>query len=657
MTTTLSLTTQVARPSGTAWALSEVPDEATLLELDAAARERLLAGLALAWLDAADDDAARAPLTATVGRVLSLTTRVTFEATLAAGVFHRSLGAIVEAAGLEVVLTQAARFGWNVNDLLARSDTVPRRGLTERECGRLTELFGPALDPRTVRFHFTGGVATMGSSAITLGNTITLDPGDSRLTLAPGTTLPVDPTDDGWDSFNSVVLAHEPTHVWSYQHRGSRYAVDSVAAQVAGMVAGSSRNAAYAYQPTAKHVLDFGEEQRAMLMQDYATARAARRNGKDRVYSLGLGSTSPDAVLAALEPYVRQLRALGPGQPQPPGVPEPVLCVCGTDRFAQDGAAGLLGEKADEFIAGVGRYAKERLLTGVSRRDPGALAVGLVGVGGAVAASLLGREQGGTGGGSAILDQAGLPHGVSGQRDGLSGSATLKWDAPVRAGTLGASNTRLELRGGLETPVGPGTLTTDAEATLDFEGRLARAELGASYVSPDVDAHLHGQVTSPGPGRLRAQGDAGLSVGGVTTAVSGGATLKGGQVQAFDAHARIDAPTAFGAVDVEASRGHPGLSLTQATLALGVTPEPSLALSGQATVVPKGLDALSLTVSGRQGEGQVALTGYGRDLTTAPTVGVQVAAGTEQVSVTASAETTPSTGATQGMVGVAVKLP
>ena len=63
----------------------------------------------------------------------------------------------------------------------------------------------------------------------------------------------------------------------------------------------------------------------------------------------------------------------------------------------------------------------------------------------AVAASVVAREQsdnGAASGGSAILDQAGIPRGVAIGRDGVELSAKAAWDAPVAG--VGVADPRIE---------------------------------------------------------------------------------------------------------------------------------------------------------------------------------------------------------------------
>jgi hypothetical protein len=441
------------KPLGKPLFLRDVPDDLTLRAAAAPQRETLLVGLALSYLDARTDG-----LLAALRRVASEANALALTQVLEVMARRGSLGFVVEALELEWLLALGKSRGVAVSDVLATSDTVSRRGLTTSESRRIVENFAHTLDPDTVRFCFTTGVQTMGAGAMAVGNTIHIDPTDPRWQVKRGTTLPEDPEDDAWDSFNGVLLAHEPSHVWSYQHQGSQYAVNSLVAQVDALKTGD-RGGAYLYQPDRAHFLEYGEEQRAMIVQDYVTAFRGRAKGETTSLTLYGGTKPTDDVLKTLSKYVEQMRAMGPGVPQPVDrQPEWILCACITRGVVQDGLAGALGAQGSVLIASVGRASTQAVTQGLARHDAGQVALSVAGATAAVAASLLPREQssyGGASGGSAILDQAGIPRGVVLEKDGVSVSAKAKWDAPVRLGEVqdprdrsGARRRRCERGGG-----------------------------------------------------------------------------------------------------------------------------------------------------------------------------------------------------------------
>ena len=262
---------QPPSPPGKPLRASDVPDDLLLRSASAPQRERLLTGLSLSLLEPGNE-----PLRDVLRRVASEANALALQQTLELAARQGSLGFIVAALGLDWLLSLGKSRGVKVNDVLATTDTVTERGLTSSEAKRIVENFGNTLEPGSVRFHFTTGVQTMGAGAMVLGNTIHVDPTDPRWAIRPGTTLPEDPHDEAWDSFNGVLLAHEPAHVWSYQHQGTQYAINSVADQLAAMQTGT-RGGAYFYKPDQQHFLDYGEEQRAMIVQDFVAATRAKR--------------------------------------------------------------------------------------------------------------------------------------------------------------------------------------------------------------------------------------------------------------------------------------------------------------------------------------------------------------------------------------------
>jgi hypothetical protein len=71
-------------------------------------------------------------------------------------------------------------------------------------------------------------------------------------------------------SFGRSLLIHEATHVWQYQHVGSRYAFGSLWNQLSSTITTGSRRGAYYYQLSPqKPLAQYGYEQQAQLLQDY----------------------------------------------------------------------------------------------------------------------------------------------------------------------------------------------------------------------------------------------------------------------------------------------------------------------------------------------------------------------------------------------------
>jgi hypothetical protein len=623
-----------------------LPDDATLRELLPAARCMLLTEVPAA-------DALR---------VLAATDGLGLEQTLVDASRRGTLGEVVKRCGLEQLLSLGAGRGLNLNDVLATSDTVPVRGLTSREARRVAFVFEGSLDPTTVRLNFTTGAQTSGAGALVLGNTIHVDPGDPRWQLARGTTLASHPEDEAWGSFNSVLLTHEPTHVWSYQHQGSRYAVNSVNEQLAAMQQGGSRDGAYTYSPGVPGLWDFGEEQRAMVVQDFIAAWHALRRGASRTPTRYRGAQPPADVVATLERYVRELRGSPPGQPQPPVAVERIFCPAARVGFEQDGALGAFAAQADQLIAATGRSALE----GLHSRAPLEVAAGVAGVGVAAAASLLAREQsqgGASSGGSALLDKAGIPHGVSGDAGPFDAQLRAEWDAPATGHampTLGVKDLRVDAGVGATGEVGDARVHGHLSSTLDRDGVVkAGAELSAAGDTAEARARVE-LTPARGDAPLMVDAEAELTTPGVTATATASVVARA-QVERVDA--TLDVETRAGTFSGEAhlARARPDapLALERAEAAITVTPGPHLSLRADATVVPAGLDGLGLKVATSGEAGTLSLGAHGRDLTTTPRVGIDLAATDARsgVSVVATAEVTPSTGDAQVSAGVKVPLP
>lgn len=645
------VTGQPARPNGTPLRASDVPDDLLLRSASAHQRLRLLVGLGLSG----DQQPA-------LHRVATECNALALQQTLELSAHEGSLGFVVESLGLDWLLALGKSRGVKVNDVLATTDTVAERGLTTAESRRITENFAGTLEPGSIRFHFTTGVQTMGASALVLGNTIHVDPTEPRWGIRPGTTLPEDPHDDGWDSFNGVLLAHEPTHVWSYQHQGTRYAVNSVVEQLTAMQ-GGTRGAAYFYKPDRPHFLDYGEEQRAMIVQDFVTATRARDQGEPTSLTIYGGTLPVKLVLGALTRYVEQMRAAGPGMPQPAArQPEWILCACARG-FAQDGGAQQLAQQADALIAGAGKLATQAVVDGLKKHDPLLVTAGAAGVGATVAASLLPREgaaSGAASGGSALLDQAGIPRGVAIGADGVELSARAAWDAPVAA--PGTGDPRMEWGAAVHQDVGDAHLDATANAVIARTGEVRQADASLRVEQGDVSVAAHGGLMPERANQpLRAWAHVSLVTEPVSLSAGAQVTARHGVVQRLAAQSTLEVEHGSVSTDVSLARSSPDapLALDEATLRASVSPNANTSLGLQAKLVPAGLDELAAQVATQGDAGSLAVTAAGTKLTTTPTVGVTVTATEKKsgVAVSANAQVTPSTGAAQGGVSVSVPLP
>lgn len=634
---------------------SPLPSIDDLRALSPAEREQLLA------------DLASAKASAELKRVLEETNAVTLRATLETSAKRGTLGAIVRAAGLDTLLDLGRARGVDVNEVLASTDSVTERGLTAREAKYIRENFANTLDPDTIRLVFTRGAQTMGAGAMSLGNTIHVDPSDPRFKLARGTTRPADPSDDSWGSFNTIVLAHEASHVWSYQHRGTSYAFTSVAEQVQGIAGTGSRDAAYQYQPDRPSFWAYGEEQRAMLVQDFVTATRAKKRGQATSPTVYGGWLPVDDVLKTLTPFVTQLRNAGPGVPFPSDAPTATTCT--GLHPAQDGLADFAAKNADRVIAGVGALAGQALVEGVTKAQPGKVVAGAAGVAAVGVASVVSREQNATGahgGGSALLDQAGLPRGVDVQtKDGVRLGVKGAWDAPApQKGapvTLGASNARVEWHAGADVPLRDDTtLSADARATVGLDGRVQQASAEVGVQHPDARVHAEVTVKPPraadAPLRVDAQVDVTTAPVSVTAAAA--VELQHGEVQRADVSARVDTRVVSAGADVSLKRGKDGLAAEEANADVEVSPTANVSASLRAKLLPQGVDGIAASLAAHGDDGSLALEASGSNLTTKPTVGVAVTATPKgaPVSVTVHAETTPDTGETSGGIGIKGKF-
>ncbi|MFO0595690.1 MAG: hypothetical protein U0228_10305 [Myxococcaceae bacterium] len=654
------------RPAGQPLSPTDVPDDFLLRKLGATERERLLVGLALSLADeralpqpAPDRIAA---LLDALRRVAGETNAVSLEQVLELAARHRSLGFLVDAVDLEWLLRTGREKGVFVSDLLATTDCVSRRGLTRFEARRIHENFAGTLDPDTVRLCFTTGVQTMGAGAMVVGNTIHIDPTDPRWNVKPGTTLPAEPDDESWDSYNGVLLGHEPCHVWSYQHQGSRYAVNSVVDQLRSMQTGD-RGGAYLYRPDRPHFLDYGEEQRAMLVQDFLAAQRAKQAGVRTTITMYGGQVDTEDALRTLTRYVDQMRAMGPGIAEPlDREPQWIVCAC-VQPFAQDGVAGFLGAQGSVLLAAAGRASTQAVVHGVATRNAGEVAAGLAGVAGGVAASLLPREQNASGaasGGSAILDQAGIPHGVEVGRDGLTGGVKVDWDAPGQGSAPGMKDPRVQWSGSAKGDVGQAQVEANARATVAFAGDVRQVS-GDVKVSGDDGSLEVGAGFKPQHGKdpSKAWGHLELVTDPVSVRVGGQVTSRDGKPLAASVDSRVEAGAVSFTTDTSFARTQSDapLALDSSTLGLEAQVAPGVSTGVEATLVPGGVDAVAAQVSAVGDAGTLTARAEATKLTTTPTVGASVTATSKQsgVSVGAHGEVTPATGAVEG--GVTVSLP
>lgn len=646
------------RPHGSALRAGDVPDDLLLRSASATQRERLLVGLALS-LEEPGPEAVRDVMR----RVASEANALALQQTLELAARHESLGFIVEALGLDWLLALGKARGVKVNDVLATTDTVTERGLTSSEARRIVENFGNTLEPGTVRFRFTTGVQTMGAGAMVLGNTIHVDPTDPRWAIRAGTTLPEDPHDEAWDSFNGVLLAHEPAHVWSYQHQGSRYAVNSVVDQLTAMQSGN-RGGAYLYKPDKPHFLDYGEEQRAMLVQDFVAATRAKQRGETTSLTLFSGTQPVDVALGALTKYVDQMRAMGPGVAQPTArQPEWVLCACVTRGVQQDGLAGMLGRQGDALVAGIGKAATTAVVDGLVKNDPALFSAGVAGVTAAVAASVVAREQssgGASSGGSALLDQAGIPRGVALEVDGVQVSAKAAWDAPVA--TPGLGDPRVEWGASVHRDFGDTRVDGSANAVVARAGDVREVDVSARVEQGDLAVSGRvGVVPQRGLQPTRAWAHVALVTAPVSVSAGGQVTARDGVVQRLTAESAVEVKQGSLSTEAHFARANAAapLALDEATLRASVSPSPGTSVGLKAKLVPAGLDELAAQVATTGDAGSLSVTAAGTKLTSAPTVGVTLTATEKKsgVAVSANAQATPSTGAAQGGVSVSVPLP
>lgn len=122
------------------------------------------------------------------------------------------------------------------------------RRLTPAEQALARPVFAASIDLDSVRL-----VTLEALQFRTVGNNIYVPPG---FTIS--------------DSYMAQTLIHELTHVWQYQHGGTSYISESLAAQIGAAIARGSRNFAYDYQIRAgQSFFDFNPEQQGLIVENY----------------------------------------------------------------------------------------------------------------------------------------------------------------------------------------------------------------------------------------------------------------------------------------------------------------------------------------------------------------------------------------------------
>lgn len=163
------------------------------------------------------------------------------------------------------------------------------RPLSREEITLARSVFGDSLDYARIRFIPSEG---RGLDWRVVGNTIREPPG-----------FTID------DAYMAYTFIHELTHVWQYQHFGSSYISLSLFANLGGIIAEGSRDAAYEYRiVTGRSFFEYTVEQQASIVQDYFMA----------VRTIADTSSSPEARSRATrrrderQPLIDQMRAALP---------------------------------------------------------------------------------------------------------------------------------------------------------------------------------------------------------------------------------------------------------------------------------------------------------------------------------------------------------
>jgi hypothetical protein len=130
------------------------------------------------------------------------------------------------------------------------------RTLTPSERALAQPVFGSSIDLDRVRL-----VALEVLEYRTVGNNIYIPP---RFTVS--------------DAYMAQTLIHELTHVWQYQHGGTHYISESLAAQIGAALSSGSRNAAYVYSIQAgQSFFDFSPEQQGSIVENYFAMQRDQR--------------------------------------------------------------------------------------------------------------------------------------------------------------------------------------------------------------------------------------------------------------------------------------------------------------------------------------------------------------------------------------------
>jgi hypothetical protein len=197
------------------------------------------------------------------------------------------IAAIVRSAALGASATRAA-----ISERRPR-----RRSLSAAEQEYLGTIFADSVD--TTRIQITRFHPAARFSATTIGNTVHLQ----RNHFAAPTGLDL-------SNSGTMVLVHEVTHVWQFQHGGWAYIPLSLIAQLQSWVRTGSRNGAYDWhtaQAAARPWPEWNPEQQAAAVESFARLRDPRTRARPL-------TPESSVELTALEPVIRSVRT-GTGAP------------------------------------------------------------------------------------------------------------------------------------------------------------------------------------------------------------------------------------------------------------------------------------------------------------------------------------------------------
>jgi hypothetical protein len=128
-------------------------------------------------------------------------------------------------------------------------------------------------------------VASIAAAPTTLGNFIRIPPGYQ---------------------LSNATLVHECTHVWQFQTSGNSYVSNSVVHQMAGIISGGDRNAAYQYAIVpGQSIYRYTAEQQAMIVENYFSHTALRSHPDYARMIAELRSARP--VLTDMDRYQESL--------------------------------------------------------------------------------------------------------------------------------------------------------------------------------------------------------------------------------------------------------------------------------------------------------------------------------------------------------------